>query len=106
VLTTNLTDFRDSLTSTSYAVLDSGYKYTYDKYNDVYRYVPLKGDIAGLAVYTDTVRDPWYSPAGFNRGRIKNVIKRIKKDKHLITSIKIGKVNINIKKWKSKKKKK
>jgi phage tail sheath protein FI len=47
----------------------------YDKYNNVYRYVPLNGDIAGLCVNTDTVRDPWYSPAGFNRGQIKNAIK-------------------------------
>jgi phage tail sheath protein FI len=74
-LTTDLVNFRNSVTSTSYAVIDSGYKYTYDKYNDVYRYVPLNGDIAGLVVRTDTTRDPWYSPAGFNRGIIKNVVK-------------------------------
>jgi len=61
--------------STSYAVMDSGYKYQYDKYNDVYRYIPLNGDIAGLCVYTDTTRDPWWSPAGFNRGQIKNIVK-------------------------------
>jgi phage tail sheath protein FI len=47
----------------------------YDKYNDVYRYVPLNGDIAGLCVRTDNVRDPWYSPAGAARGQIKNIIK-------------------------------
>ncbi len=67
--------FRNSCRSTSYAVIDSGYKYQYDKYNDVYRYIPLNGDIAGLAVRTDTTRDPWYSPAGLNRGQIKNIIK-------------------------------
>lgn len=67
--------FRNSLRSTSYAVLDSGYKYTYDRYNDVYRFVPLNGDIAGLAVRTDELRDPWWSPAGFNRGQLKNVVK-------------------------------
>ena len=67
--------FRNSLRSTSYAVLDSGYKYIYDKYNDVYRYVPLNGDTAGLCVRTDSVRDPWFSPAGFNRGQIKNIVK-------------------------------
>jgi phage tail sheath protein FI len=67
--------YRNSLTSTSYAVLDSGYKYQYDKYNDVYRYVPLNGDMAGLCVRTDDVRDPWFSPAGFNRGIIKNTVK-------------------------------
>lgn len=68
-------DFRNSLTSSSYAVLDSGYKYQYDRYNDVYRWLPLNGDIAGLAVRTDQTRDPWWSPAGFNRGQIKNIIK-------------------------------
>lgn len=74
-ITTDLVSFRNSITSTSYAVIDSGYKYMYDKYNDTYRYVPLNGDIAGLVVRTDTTRDPWYSPAGFNRGIIKNVVK-------------------------------
>lgn len=59
----------------TYAVLDSGYKYQYDRYNDVYRWIPLNGDIAGLCVYTDTVSDTWFSPAGFNRGTIKNCIK-------------------------------
>jgi hypothetical protein len=68
-------DFRNSLSSTSYAVIDSGYKYAYDKYNDIYRWVPLNGDIAGLCVRTDNDRDPWFSPAGFNRGQIKNVVK-------------------------------
>jgi phage tail sheath protein FI len=61
--------------STSYAVMDSGWKYMYDKYNDVYRWVPLNGDIAGLCVRTDTERDPWFSPAGFNRGQIRNIVK-------------------------------
>jgi phage tail sheath protein FI len=59
----------------SYAVADSGWKYQFDKYNNVYRWVPLNGDIGGLCVYTDAVRDPWFSPAGFNRGSIKNCIK-------------------------------
>lgn len=67
--------FRNSLPSSSYAVIDSGYKYIYDKYNDLYRYVPLNGDTAGLMVRTDNERDPWFSPAGFNRGQVKNVIK-------------------------------
>lgn len=67
--------YRDSLTSSSYAVIDSGYKYQYDKYNDVYRWIPLNGDIAGLCVRTDSERDPWFSPGGMNRGQIKNVIK-------------------------------
>ena len=67
--------FRDLLPSTSYAVMDSGWKYQYDKYNDLYRYVPMCGDTAGLMVQTDNTRDPWWSPAGFNRGNVKNVIK-------------------------------
>lgn len=67
--------FRNSLTSTSYAVLDSGYKYQYDKYNDVYRYIPLNGDVAGTCVRTDLERDAWFSPAGYNRGGIKNIVK-------------------------------
>lgn len=67
--------FRNSLRSTSYAFLDCGYKYTYDRYNDVYRYIPLNGDVAGLAVRTDETRDPWWSIAGFNRGQIKNIVK-------------------------------
>ena len=67
--------YRNSLTSTSYAVLDSGYKYQFDRYNDVYRWVPLNGDIAGICARTDLERDPWFSPGGFNRGVIKNVIK-------------------------------
>jgi hypothetical protein len=67
--------FRNSVRSTSFAVMDSGYKYQYDKYNDVYRYIPLNGDIAGLCVRTDATRDPWFSPAGSTRGQIKNVIR-------------------------------
>lgn len=67
--------FEGALTQSSYAFLDSGYKYQYDKYNDLYRWVPLNGDIAGLCVRTDELRDPWWSPAGYNRGIIKNVVK-------------------------------
>lgn len=67
--------YRDSLPSSTYAVMDSGWKYQYDKYNDVYRWIPLNGDTAGLMVRTDSVRDPWFSPAGFNRGNVKNVVK-------------------------------
>ena len=61
--------------NSSYAVLDSGYKYQYDRYNDVYRWVPLNGDIAGLCARTDLTNDPWWSPGGLNRGQIKNVVK-------------------------------
>ena len=67
--------FRNAIASSSYAVIDSGYKYMYDRYNDVYRWVPLNGDIAGLCARTDDTNDPWFSPAGYNRGLIKNVVK-------------------------------
>ena len=61
--------------NSSYAFMDSGWKYQYDKYNNLFRWVPLNGDIAGLCARTDQTNDPWYSPAGYNRGVIKNVIK-------------------------------
>ena len=73
--TSNVKAFFDSIRSSSYAVFDSGYKYTYDKYNDVFRYVPLNGDTAGLAARTDLVADSWFSPAGFNRGVMRGVVK-------------------------------
>ena len=65
----------DLCPASSYMVYDSGYKYMYDKYNDVYRMVPLNGDIAGLCAYTDGVADPWFSPAGYNRGNVRGAIK-------------------------------
>lgn len=71
----SLKNWRGAIRNTSYAVMDSGYKYMYDRYNDVYRWVPLNGDIAGLCARTDQTNDAWWSPAGFNRGNIKNVIK-------------------------------
>jgi hypothetical protein len=70
-----LNEYRNELPSSSYAVLDSGSKYQYDRYNDKYRFVPLNGDIAGLSARTDYTNDPWYSPAGLNRGQVKNVVK-------------------------------
>ena len=73
--TENVKGFADGLPSSSYAVIDSGYKYMYDKYNDVFRFVPLNGDIAGLCARTDTVADPFFSPAGFNRGQIRGAVK-------------------------------
>lgn len=72
---TNIKNYRDTITSSSFAVLDSGWKYQYDRYNDKYRFVPLNGDIAGLTARTDYIADPWFSPAGYNRGIIKNVVK-------------------------------
>ena len=62
------------LASTSYAVFDSGYKKMYDKYNDVYRYVPLNGDVAGCCAVTDAVADPWWSPGGLSRGQIRAAV--------------------------------
>ena len=73
--TNNVIDFFDNIRSSSYVVFDSGYKYCYDRYNDVYRYVPLNGDVAGLAARTDLTADSWYSPAGFNRGIVRGAVK-------------------------------
>ena len=73
--TLNVKGFADGLPSTSYAVIDSGYKYMFDKYNDVYRYVPLNGDTAGVCARTDAVADPWFSPGGFSRGQIRGAVK-------------------------------
>jgi hypothetical protein len=70
VVTRNLID-----PGSSYAVMDSGYKYMYDRYNDIYRWVPLNGDIAGICARSDATNDPWWSPAGPARGSVKNVIR-------------------------------
>lgn len=71
---TSVIAFRNQLRSTSYGFLDSGYKQIYDRYNNLYRYVPMNGDIAGLCARTDQTNDAWWSPAGFNRGNIKNIV--------------------------------
>jgi hypothetical protein len=67
--------FRGNLHNSSYWFLDSGYKYQYDKYNDVFRWIPLCGDTAGLSTYSDTEYDPWYAGAGLERGSIKNIVR-------------------------------
>ena len=72
---TDIIAFRNQLPSSSYAFMDSGWKYQYDVYNDIYRWTPLNGDVAGLCVRTDVERDPWWSPAGYNRGNIQNVVR-------------------------------
>jgi len=72
---TNISATRNGFNASSYAFMDNNWKYQFDKYNNVYRWVPLNGDIAGLCVRTDFERDPWFSPAGYNRGQIKNVTK-------------------------------
>lgn len=67
--------YRNLLTSSSYAFMDTGVKYQYDKYNDTFRWIPMNGDTAGLCARTDYTNDAWWSPAGYNRGQIKNVVK-------------------------------
>ena len=73
--TKNVVDGFNTCPSSSYMVFDSGYKYMYDKYNDVYRFVPLNGDTAGLCAFTDQIADSFFSPAGFNRGNIRGAVK-------------------------------
>jgi len=73
--TNNLLKFFSPLTSSSYAVFDSGYKYTYDRFNNEFRYIPCNGDVAGLMTRTNLVAYPWFSPAGTQRGTLNNAIK-------------------------------
>ena len=73
--TTNLVNYFSPLSSTSYGVFDSGYKYTYDRFNNKFRWIPTNGDIAGLMCRTNIVAYPWFSPAGQQRGIINNAIK-------------------------------
>ena len=73
--TTNLLRYYSPLTSSSYAVFDSGYKYTYDRFNNEFRYIPTNGDVAGLMTRTNLVAYPWFSPAGQQRGTLNNAIK-------------------------------
>jgi hypothetical protein len=68
-------DFFANISSSSYVVLDSGIKYTYDRFNDKYRYIGCNGDVAGLCVSTSATLDDWFSPAGLNRGGLQNVVK-------------------------------
>ena len=72
---TSMVADKSSLAGTSYAVMDGNWKYQYDRYNDLYRWVPLNGDVAGLCVATDLSTDPWFSPAGFNRGQVRNAVR-------------------------------
>ena len=67
--------FFDQLSSSSYAVFDNNYKYIYDKYNDKYRYIPCNADVAGLVLGTSINQEPWFSPAGFQRGQLRNAVK-------------------------------
>jgi len=74
-ITDNVLSFYAPITSSSYAVFDSGYKYTYDRFSDTFRYIPLNGDIAGLCARNDLNNFPWFSPAGTARGAILNAVK-------------------------------
>ncbi len=86
-ITNNIIDFFDPIASTTFAVFDSGYKYVYDRFNEVFRYIPLNGDIAGLCARNDINDFPWFSPAGTDRGAILNAVKlpynptRLQRDK-------------------------
>ena len=71
----NVIAFFNGIRSSSYVSFDSGYKYAYDRYNDVYRFGPLNGDVAGLCARTDLIADSWFSPAGLNRGIVRGAIK-------------------------------
>jgi hypothetical protein len=74
-ITTNVISFFAPVTSSSYAVFDSGYKYMYDRFANTFRYVPLNGDVAGLCARNDINNFPWFSPAGTTRGAILNAVK-------------------------------
>ena len=74
-ITSNIIDFYSTVSSSSYAVLDTGYKYMYDRFADKFRYVPMNGDIAGCCARTDQVAFPWFSPAGTTRGAILNGVR-------------------------------
>jgi len=72
---TDVIEWADQLPSSSFAVLDSGAEYVFDKFNDTFRFINAAGDVAGLCAFTDNVQDPWFSPAGFNRGQVRGVTK-------------------------------
>ena len=75
-ITDNFLDWREAITlDSSYAIMDGNFKKQYDTYNNTYHWLPLSGDIAGIMAQTDQNQAPWYSPAGMNRGQIKNVVK-------------------------------
>jgi hypothetical protein len=74
-ITDKVLEFYAPITSSTYAIFDSGYKYMYDRFSDTFRYVPLNGDIAGTCARNDINNFPWYSPAGTSRGAILNAVK-------------------------------
>jgi len=72
---TDATAFKTAMGDSTFTVVDSGYKYMYDKYNDRYRWIALNSDIAGLCARVDSNQDTWFSPAGFSKGQVKGVVK-------------------------------
>ena len=74
-ITDNLVSYYAPVTSTTFGVFDSGYKYMYDRFNDTFRYVPMNGDTAGTCARNDINNFPWFSPAGTARGTILNAVK-------------------------------
>jgi len=74
---TAINNYRTTVGSSSYGVMDGNAKYQYDRYNDRFLYIPLCGDTAGCCVRTDNTREPWFSPAGYDRGRINNIVKLV-----------------------------
>ena len=73
--TTNVVQFYDPITSTSFGVFDSGYKYQVDRFNNKFQFMPLNGDVAGLMARTSEEQFPWFSPAGSQRGNILNAVR-------------------------------
>ena len=95
-ITNNVVDFFGPITSTTFGVFDSGYKYMFDRFNNTFRYVPLNGDVAGTCARTDIEQFPWFSPAGTARGSILNSVKLIynpgKKQRDILYSNRINPV--------------
>ena len=95
-MTNNVVDFYGPISSTTFGVFDSGYKYMFDRFNNTFRYVPLNGDIAGTCARTDIEQFPWFSPAGTARGSILNSVKLIynpgKKQRDILYSNRINPV--------------
>ena len=95
-MTENVVGFYAPISSTTFGVFDSGYKYMFDRFNNTFRYVPLNGDIAGTCARTDIEQFPWFSPAGTARGAILNSVKLIynpgKKQRDILYSNRINPV--------------
>ena len=95
-MTTNVIEYFGPLTSSTYGVFDSGYKYMFDRFNNTFRYVPMNGDIAGTCARTDIEQFPWFSPAGTARGAILNAVKLIynpgKKQRDILYSNRVNPV--------------